>query len=134
MECKNHVGISAADRCAGCAEAFCPDCLVEMNGQKYCGSCKVLAIKGAPPVVEAATLPCPEASEALKYAIVSLFCFGLILGPIAINKALKAKKMIATNPRLTGSGKVTAALIIGTIGLVLWVIGLVSRVSNAGRY
>jgi hypothetical protein len=93
-----------------------------------------MALKGGAPVImEEATIPCKEASEALKYAIIGIFCFGIILEPIAINKALKARKMIALNPRLTGSGKATAALIIGFVALALWILGLLARVSNATR-
>ena len=93
-----------------------------------------MALKGgAPVIVEEATIPCKEASEALKYAIIGIFCFGIILEPIAISKAMKAKKMIEMNPRLTGSGKATAAMIIGCVALVLWVIGMFSRISNASR-
>lgn len=133
MQCKNHPEVEAVERCAGCAEPFCSDCLVEMHGQKYCGSCKVMALQGQPVVVEEATVPCKEANEALTYAIVGLFCFGIILEPIALSKASKAKKMIEMNPRLQGSGKVTAAYIIASIGLVLWVIGLIARFSAASR-
>jgi hypothetical protein len=130
--CRNHPSVAAVDRCAGCAEPFCANCLVDMNGRKYCGSCKVMALQGQP-MIEAATIPCKEADEALKYAIIGIFCFGIILEPIAIAKALKAKKMMETNPNLTGSGKATAALVIGIISLVLWVIGVVFRVMNASR-
>jgi hypothetical protein len=134
MECKNHPSVAAVDRCAGCAEAFCPDCLVDMHGQKYCGSCKVLALKGGQPVLaEEATMPCKEAGEALTYAIIGLFCFGIVLGPMAISKASKAKKMIEMNPRLTGSGKATAATIIGVIALVLWILGIVGRAIQSGN-
>jgi hypothetical protein len=133
MECKNHPSVQAVDRCVGCAEPFCGDCLVEIRGQKYCGSCKVLAIQGQQFVVEEATIPCKEAGEALKYAIISLFCFGIVLGPMAISKANNAKKMIALNPRLTGSGKANAAMIIGIVALVLWVIGIITRVSKSTR-
>jgi hypothetical protein len=129
MECKNHPNVSAVGRCAGCSEPFCSDCLIELHGQKYCGSCKVLAVDGQP-VIEEATLPCKEANDALTYAIVGIFCFGIILEPIAIAKALKAKKMIALNPRLTGSGKATAALTIGIIILVLSIIGIISMLSQ----
>jgi len=133
MECKNHPSVSAVDRCAGCAEAFCSDCLVDMHGQKFCGSCKVMAVKGQPVLAEEATIPCKEANEALTYSIIALFCFGVVLGPIAISKALKAKKMIEMNPRLSGSGKATAAIIIGTIALVFWVLGIIGRVSQSGN-
>src|SRR5580698_6726460 len=68
MECKNHPSIPAIDRCAGCAEPFCGDCLITIGGKKYCGACKVLAVQGQPVIVEEATIPCKEADEALKYA------------------------------------------------------------------
>ena|SRR5256885_2488044 len=133
MQCKNHPSAEAVDRCTGCAEPFCPDCLVEIHGQKYCGACKVMAIKGQPTVlVEEATIPCKEANEALTYAIVGIFCFGIILEPVALAKALKAKKMIALNPRLSGSGKATAAMAIAIVVFVLWIIGIFARISRLG--
>jgi hypothetical protein len=130
MQCKNHPEVPAVDRCAGCAEPFCGNCLVDIRGQKYCGSCKVLALQGQQVVVEDATIPCKEAGQALSYAIISLFCFGIVLGPMAIAKANKAKQMIALNPRLTGSGKANAAMIIGILAMILWAIGLATRVAN----
>ena len=131
MQCKNHPQNVAVGRCAGCAEPFCSDCLVPIHGQQYCGSCKVMALQGRP-IIEEATIPCPEAGDALKYAIIGIFCFGIILEPIAISKALKARKMIAENPALAGSGKANAALIIGIISLIMWVIGMIARFSNMG--
>ena len=87
-----------------------------------------MALRGAPPIAEEATIPCKEANEALIMAIIGLFCCGIILGPLAISKALKAKEMIKMNPRLTGSGKATAALIIGIIGLIGCILTIVSRI------
>jgi hypothetical protein len=133
MQCKNHPEVPALDRCAGCAEPFCQDCLVDIHGQKYCASCKVMALKGQAPIVEEASIPCKEANEALTYAIVGIFCFGIILEPIALSKAAKAKKMIDMNPRLLGSGKVMAARIIASIALVLWVISLVYRFASISK-
>ncbi len=129
MHCKNHAGVEAVGRCVGCSEAFCPNCLVDLQGKSYCGDCKVMAVSHAP-VIEEAMIPCPEAGEALKYAIIGIFGFGVILVPMAIAKALKARKMIAMNPRLSGSGQATAALIIGVIVLILWVIGMMARFST----
>lgn len=129
IECKNHPGIPAVDRCAGCAETFCHNCLVMVGGQNFCASCKVMAVQGRP-MYEQATVPSATADEALKYALIGIFCFGIILEPMAISKALKAKKEIAADPMLTGDGKATAALVIGIVGLVLWVLGLIYRVSN----
>jgi hypothetical protein len=131
MQCKNHPETAAIERCTGCAEPFCGDCLVEIHGQKYCGSCKVLALKGEPVVEVEPTIPCKEANEALICAIVGIFCIGIILGPVAISKAAKARKMITADPRLQGAGKATAATIIGVLVIILWIIGIVSRVSSA---
>ena len=78
MQCKNHPDLQAVDRCIGCAEPFCGDCLVEIHGQKYCGSCKIMALKGQPLILEEPTIPCKEANEALTYAIVGIFCCGII--------------------------------------------------------
>lgn len=129
MQCKNHPGVAAIDHCAGCAEAFCQNCFVEIQGRRYCGACKVMALQGQP-VAAAATIPCKEADDALKYAIIGIFCFGIILEPMAIVKAVKAKGLINANPNLTGSGKATAALVIAIVGLLLWVVGMIARVSQ----
>ncbi len=129
MQCKNHAGVPAADRCTGCAEPFCGNCLVEIHGAKYCGSCKVLAV-GGQPIAPEAMIECPEAGEALKYALIGLFCFGIILEPLAISKALKAKKMMAANPNLSGSGKATAGLVVGIVGLVLWVLFVILQIAG----
>ena len=85
-----------------------------------------MALRGGAPVLEEATIPCKEANEALTYSIVGIFCLGIILEPIAISKALKAKKMIEMNPQLAGAGKATAALIIGIVGLILSILFMYS--------
>jgi len=132
VKCKNHPDVEAVGRCAGCAEPFCESCMVDVQGKSYCADCKVMAIQSPPPVAAAvASTPCKEAGEALTYAIVGLFCFGIILEPIAISKALKAKKLLAADPNLTGGGKATAGLVIAIVGLVLWVLGLISRAASA---
>lgn len=90
-----------------------------------------MALRGqAPAIAEEATIPCKEAREALIYSIVGFFCCAIIIEPIAISKALKAKKMIEMNPQLSGSGQATAALIISIIGIVLFVLGLLVRIAG----
>lgn len=133
MKCKNHADVEAVDRCTACAEPFCPDCLVEIHGQKYCGSCKVVAIKGQPILEEEPSIPCPEANEALQMAIFSIFCFGIFLAPMALVKASKAKKIIAANPKMLGAGKVTAATVIGWSALSLWILGAIVKGMQASK-
>jgi hydrogenase-4 membrane subunit HyfE len=130
MECRNHPLVTAVGRCTGCAEPFCENCLVEIHGQQYCGSCKVLALQGqaAPSVPTRGT--CTEARDALIIAIIGLFCCAIILEPIALVKASKAKRMIAADPTLGGGGMATAAIVIAIAGLVLWGLGLIIRLSQ----
>lgn len=132
MPCKNHPEVESVARCAGCQESFCSNCLVEIKGQKYCGSCKVMAIEDkAPPVLESRGMkPCAEANEALRYAIIGIFCFGIILGPIAISKGNAAKRLIEADPELTGTGKANAAIAIGIITILLWILGIISRAAS----
>ena len=41
MLCRNHVDVAeGVRRCARCGAPFCPDCLVELSGRPYCGTCK----------------------------------------------------------------------------------------------
>ena len=68
---------------------------------------------------EETTIACKEASDALKFALIGVLIIGIILEPIAIAKALRAKKMINEDSRLTGSGKANAALIIAIIYLMM---------------
>lgn len=129
--CRNHPDASAVDRCAGCAEPFCPNCLVEMNGQKYCGACKVMAAQAQPLMYEGgAAIPSKEAKTALICAIVGIFIAALPLGIVAIAVGAKAKKMMAVNPRITGSGMATAGIIIGVIDILLGIFNIVARVNR----
>src|SRR6185295_5497187 len=105
MQCKNHAERPAVERCTGCAEPFCGNCLVEMHGQKYCAQCKVMALKGEPNILPRRTRPCREADEALKFAIIGIFCFGLFVEPIALSKTASARRSIAMDPKLTSSEK-----------------------------
>jgi hypothetical protein len=120
IKCKKHPEIQAEDRCTDCGDNFCVDCLIEIEDEKFCDSCNSILIQ------EGATFPCKQASSALIFAIIGLIFIGIILEPIAISKALKAKKIISTNPRLTGSNKATAAIIIAIIYLLLFIFFIIA--------
>ena len=124
--CLHHAEISAAAACAGCAEPFCEDCLVTVNGQTYCGSCKVMTVAGLP-APTAGTVACEEADQALRLAIFGVFCLGPILEPMALVKASQARRRIVQDSRLAGDGKVTAARTIAVAALALWGISVLSR-------
>jgi hypothetical protein len=133
MQCNNHPDVTAADRCAGCAEPFCGDCLVEIHGQKYCGACKVMTLSKELPIPGEGTIPCKEANEAMTYAIIAFFCFGFVLGPVAISKAVAAKRLIEADARLSGWGKANAAIVLASTATILWVLGFISKARTFGQ-
>lgn len=123
--CTNHPAVEASQFCVGCGRPFCNDCLVDLQGAKYCAACKNTRVRDLQRV-EAYKLP----GEALTYSIVGLFCCGIILEPIALSKALQALKEIDGNPSLPGKEKAVAAKWISIVGLVLWALGTLARVIN----
>jgi hypothetical protein len=132
--CRNHPQSNASDRCTGCAEPFCPNCLVEISGRRYCASCKVMAVEVNPALFEhGPTLSSQDARSALICAYVAfggLFCikYGLILGPVAIVLAIKAKTALRRNPQMKGDGMATAGLVMGILATILNFIYLVKSV------
>jgi hypothetical protein len=73
----------------------------------------------------------PRAVLILVLGIVSLFCCGIITGPIAIIFANKAKAEInASNGTLGGAGMVQAGFILGIIGTVLSILWIIIGVTN----
>lgn len=65
----------------------------------------------------------PEAKAALNISIIGIFLFGLP-GLFGMLKGMAAKKQIAKDRRLTGEGTATAAILVGILAMLLWLIGL----------
>jgi len=114
-------------------ESLCGNCLVFVRGQKYCSSCKMTAFGHNLPVPERAMTSCAEADDAFKYALIGVFLFSFILEPMAISKALRARRLIRATPTLRGSGKVTASLIVAGFAVLLFLLGLIARMSPLVR-
>jgi hypothetical protein len=123
MQCRNHPKVAATDRCKGCAESFCPKCLVPVQGHNYCATCKMTVVEGPPPPPTSREI-LSEAKNALLMAIVGLFCCGL-LEFMALSKASEARKLLDADPRLDGRSMVTAAQVIAIAGIAFWVLSMV---------
>ena len=66
-----------------------------------------------------------QATVALVLAIIGIFVFGIILGPIAIYMGSRARGDIDySQGHLTGRGRATAAIVLGVIEVVLWAVAV----------
>lgn len=78
---------------------------------------------GAPPPPLAPAL----AREALTYAVVGLVCFNVILGPIAIAKALAAERALRDRPDPRAARQARVAFALGVVDLVVFAVGVAVR-------
>jgi len=82
---------------------------------------------------------CQLANEALIMSLIGIVCFGIILEPLALYRAIKARKEIRESPYpMSGEGKATAAIVISSLVLLmnLLVFGtgfLTAMLANARR-
>lgn len=100
--------------CSDCGQAYCGDCTIDFQERPFCGACKLRAVRRATAGPE---FKLPD--EALKYAIVGIFCFGIVLEPVALVKSIQALQQIQARPGLPGKGKSIAALVIAGVFLAL---------------
>jgi len=107
-------------------EGRCPTCGDVTNG--YCFRCRTSGGGNAfyPVVRETAK----EATEALWCGIIGIFCFGFILGGVAIYKGVQARRIITENPTLTGEGIATAAIVLGVFDIVIHLCVLFATIAN----
>jgi len=71
-----------------------------------------------------------DASSALTFALIGIFCFGIILGPIAIFKGIKAVNTINFDPRYKGKGRAIAAIVIGSFVVLLWIFWVIGKLAS----
>lgn len=126
MQCINHADRAAAARCAGCAEALCPDCLVTVAGASYCRSCKGMAAK-KPPVLAGRMEMAAQAKGGVIIGLVGLILFTAVCGVVAIVLGVQARKAIAADPRVWGGGMAFAAICLGCIDLLFFVLSLANK-------
>lgn len=124
MRCVNHPDFEATGACAACGCPLCDYCQIQMGWNRYCFKCKELLARemlgetpGGPPRPAQVKPTCEEATQALIYAVIGIFCCGIVFGILAIIKSNEAKRRIRRYG-LSGEGMATAAYTIGIIDIV----------------
>ena len=131
--CKEQANGCVSPECKAEEMKSCPFCAEKIKKSavkcRYCGQILDQSLKST---IEAGQPKgeVKDANDALIFSIIGFFCFGIILGPIAISKANKALNLIKSDPGYTGKGKAQAGLIIGIVDIVFWVFGLIINFSR----
>ena len=77
------------------------------------------------------SIPHPRGVPVLVLGILSFFCFGIILGPIAIVMGTNALKDVDAHPgTYNNRGQINAGRICGIIGTVLSVLGIIAVIAQ----
>jgi RING finger family protein/uncharacterized protein DUF4190 len=107
----------------------CPRCgLVITIGTPLCPACR--AITSPDGIYHGPKTNAPGAVKSLVVGIIGLVVCGIVLGPIAISSANKAKEAMANDPSLGGEGLATAGKILGVLDIVGFAIAILIRMSN----
>jgi hypothetical protein len=138
MECSVHPGTPAQHRCAGCAEGYCINCLVNVTGEYYCNACKSMATEGVTPAIPINRI-CDEAKHSLMIALSGTVLLimpcavwiHVIIAVFSFKKGTDARKRMCANPALGGEGMVIGAFCIIGINMIFTVLGFVLTVAIA---
>lgn len=123
--------------CSSCMEELkeCPYCKNKIKKFavkcRYCGRYLDSEISRSTETVPKGRHP--DASQALIFGILSIFCCAVIFGPIAISRANKAIKDIDSDPGYTGREMANAGKIIAIVGLCLWGLGILIQIASYSR-
>ena len=72
-----------------------------------------------------------NATVALVIALVGIFLFGVVLGPIAIVIGIRARTEIdESRGQLQGRGKATAAIFIGAASFIVGILWIIAAISG----
>lgn len=126
--CMNHPGNPATATCSHCRRPYCSQCLVELLGQQFCGTCKAERVLRAE-IGGNVYMPEPVSSVPREHwwALVSVGlavssihpCAGIASGPLAIITGIVAMVQSGRDPTLPRKNVGLVGMLLGLLG-TLW--------------
>jgi hypothetical protein len=99
----------------------CPRCtLMLAMGTQVCPGCRTITSPDG--IYHGPKINAPGAVASLVLGIIGMFFCGVIFGPLAIAQASSARRAINSDPTYGGGGMATAGMVLGIIGLVLFML------------
>jgi len=107
MPCALHPAVlDHLNPCARCGKTYCPDCLVELKGNRFCAACKGEAVRDMQSGVSGTDLPLASIGRRLVAMIVDGLIQLVVWLPLGIGFGILTAKLQASG----GSGPVVAPL------------------------
>lgn len=110
MPCSQHPAVlENLNSCSGCGKPYCPDCLVEIKGNRFCAPCKAEAVKDLQSGLGGIELPLASIGQRVGALIIDVLVQGavwfllfiLLFAGLALSGAFK-----------TGSGEPNGVLFV----------------------
>jgi len=107
--CKNHPEVlDGLNGCAGCGFSFCPDCLVELKGRRFCAGCKVNAVKDIQSGVDGTGLQLAGIGPRFVAHLIDMFVtfgiFGIFMVAFGLIMAVTKPDPNSVVPAMAGCG------------------------------
>ncbi len=107
--------------CSRCAKSYCPDCLVELKGNRFCAACKVEAVKDMQSGVTGTELPLATVGRRFAAMFVDGLIQAVVWVPMAIAMgffAVKAQAMGGTAEPVAAGAQIMFQVVIFGVMLV----------------
>lgn len=83
--CANHPEVlESLNPCSACGKSFCPDCLVELKGRRFCAGCKVGAVKDIQSGVDGTGMQLAGIGQRFLAQFIDGFAINIVVVPLMI--------------------------------------------------
>lgn len=137
--CFNHPDASSTGVCSACGERFCPNCLITLQNEKFCGPCKNFRLRTLEMPAHLSTLAIVAPVVALVGSFFTLFLLlmgaglysssgggalflwivGLLPQGVAVVLAFMAIRKVENDPRTGGGALAMTGVVMALIAVIV---------------